>query len=328
MSGRRGMKRADMDPDALERQRRRESYREYMKAVGTPVTVPAAPVIAHVRGLNRRGMSYVQICQLAGLHMTTVHKILHRGATPGGKPHMIYRRTAVKLLAVPYVSPHAYPGSRGARMPAHGIQRRLQALVAAGYTYTFLSQALNLGQSAQPAQRLATKDYSWAHYATHELVSGLYDRIQYDKPSEHGITEYGQRRAQNTGSKNGFAPPDCWDDDTIDDPDAVAEWTGKCGKAAGYRIHIRENIPMCEPCREAYSYERSRGRIAVDPDKIRKVREWSGMNRADLARHLGVDQSLVTHWEKGVSRPREPMVDAMCDLWEIPEGSLFMDGEC
>src|SRR5690606_40281199 len=40
---------------------------------------------------------------------------------------------------------------------------------------------------------------------------------------------------------------------SIDDPDAFPEWTGACGTVHGRQVHMREKIPMCDPCRKAHA---------------------------------------------------------------------------
>ena len=59
-----------------------------------------------------------------------------------------------------------------------------------------------------------------------------------------------------------------WDDDTIDDPAAFPDWTGKCGTPDGYDAHYKMKIlPSCQPCRDAraaYRKEQKEAKRAAD----------------------------------------------------------------
>lgn len=328
MSSKWRKRRGDMTPEELAVARRQASHRDAMHKLGRPLNVPAQPVLDYVALLESMGMSKGSIAEAAGLHVSTVVSAATR---PPNKvhPRTMRRITADKIMAVQFTAPTGIdgPGSLGAKMPAHGVTRRIQALVAHGYPYLFLARELGYGTRVECVRQFATRpQYKWAHYLTLERIKKLYDRLQYDKPAEHGVTAYGSSRARVAAfdwDGRPFAPPGCWDDDTIDDPDAEPEWTGACGSAKGYRIHLREDIPVCPPCREAYSRERTDGRRPIPPANIARVRLDHNLTRTELGDMLGVDSGLIRNWETGRSRPRAPMVDVLCDVLEIDAEILF-----
>ena len=98
-------------------------------------------------------------------------------------------------------------GSR--RIPATGTARRIQALVAIGYTYVDLAE--EFGWSHDMPMRLATRK-SHVLRSTAERVAEVYDRF-------HMTPQTGTRRAnyaRSVARKHGWSPPLAWDD--IDDP--------------------------------------------------------------------------------------------------------------
>lgn len=47
-----------------------------------------------------------------------------------------------------------------------------------------------------------------------------------------------------------WAPVGAWDEDTLDDPDAAPDWTGRCGTPGGAEAHRRRGTPTCQACRD------------------------------------------------------------------------------
>ena len=72
-------------------------------------------------------------------------------------------------------------------------------------------------------------------------------------------------------------------------------------------------------------------------DKIKLLRELSGLTQAELARKLGVTRSGVNAWEMGITTPSTQYIveisllfkvstDYLLDRTDNPEGKLY--GEC
>lgn len=100
-----------------------------------------------------------------------------------------------------------------------GTGRRLQALCAIGYTCTDL--AVRLGMPAthkSRVARLATAGHPHILPRTADAVAKLYNEL-WDKP---GPSQINRVRAP----RKGWVPPQAWDDETIDDPDATPQGVG------------------------------------------------------------------------------------------------------
>jgi AraC-like DNA-binding protein len=113
----------------------------------------------------------------------------------------------------------------GRQPPAHvhavGTARRLQALVAYGYTWRAL--ATHLGVSPRRTQDLASMRRGFVHRDTAARVRTVYDRLS--------LTRGGAAYALTVAARYGWLPPLAWDDATIDDPQAQP-WGGQAEDTA------------------------------------------------------------------------------------------------
>ncbi|MCQ9186232.1 hypothetical protein KMT30_45815, partial [Streptomyces sp. IBSBF 2953] len=92
-------------------------------------------------------------------------------------------------------------------------------------------------------------------------------------PAEHGASQGGITRARRHALAHGWAPVGAWDDDTIDDPGAHPDWTGKCGTTEGFWAHRYIDAPACGPCRDAFNAserERTRASASTNPSPPQK----------------------------------------------------------
>lgn len=103
-----------------------------------------------------------------------------------------------------------YGRQPAAHLPAVGTTRRLQALVAAGYTWTAL--AGHLGVSCQRVRAIAFTVDGLVHPATSERVREVFGQL--------ATVPGSSKLARTVAARYGWAPPMAWDDDTIDDPHA------------------------------------------------------------------------------------------------------------
>lgn len=178
--------------------------------------VDADPVRQHLHALSRQGMGWKRAAAAAGVSTSTVCGILY--GFPGRAPRRrIARHTAEALLAVTY-HPTATTIVDGI-----GTRRRLQALVAIGWTQSSL--ATQLGMSPSNFGRLIAGEAPVIH-ATTTAVRALYDRTWSTPPVADNATQRGvANRSRRYAAKRGWLPPLAWDDDLIDDPDAVSDIT-------------------------------------------------------------------------------------------------------
>lgn len=287
---------------------RRTKRAALMRQQGTPLQITAserAELREHLTALHRAGMSHRQIADSApGYHRdTTVYKIVE------GRTASTHRDVYNDLMRARWVQPTGY--RRGSRVHPCGVQRRLRALVYAGFSCSILGELLDV--SCQAVYQLINADRLVAA-STVTKIDELYGKLAEADPKDYGATNYGISRARNTALRRGWEPVGCWDPDTIDDPEAYPEWTGQCGSQAGYRIHRRENIPVCRLCRDAddLAYASRPPLSAFSPEKFKVLRERHGLSQRKIALLAGVDSTTIIHWESGRSKPsRQGKIDAV-----------------
>lgn len=178
------------------------------------VYTDAEPARTHVRQLQQAGMGLRRIAEVADVNRSQLDNLLsgrpERGTGPSRKVH---RDLAAKILAVPVPeAPHRGVAAR-ARIPAFGTTRRLQALVAFGYSQSDLCHRLGITDSNGSC--LFTGRRTSVTAATARNVETLFAELQLT-PGPNG-------QARTRGKQHGWALPMAWDEDTIDDPDAVPD---------------------------------------------------------------------------------------------------------
>lgn len=163
--------------------------------------VDAAPTTERVRALVHAGWSIRAIADAAGASYTVL------SAAYRGKKRWIIRGTAAAVLAVQVRDMIAR--SRPADfVPNVGTKRRLQALLANGWTHPELHERSGLRTSV-----LITQPGKWVTRRTHDAIVALYEDL-WDLPGPSDVTRKRARRL-------GYVPPLSWDDDEIDDPSAA-----------------------------------------------------------------------------------------------------------
>jgi lambda repressor-like predicted transcriptional regulator len=134
-----------------------------------------------------------------------------------------------------------------ASVHAAGTVRRVQALAVAGWPLRRVAREAGLSPSA--LVRLMTAAAVPA--ATARAVAAVYDRYSTVSPGLCGVALVHARAARARAFAAGWAPVGAWDDDTIDDPAALPDWTGHCGTTRGADLHEKHGIPLCPRCKAA-----------------------------------------------------------------------------
>jgi len=207
--------------------------------------VDAEPVRQHVRALGEFGIGWIRVAKLAGVSTGGVSKLLYGDRPRGLEPTKRVRpETALKLLGI-----EPTLDNLGARTPiwGTGTRRRLQALVAKGWTQSELARRLGVDR----ANFGRTIVSNLVEAGTARAVLALYDELWRLDPTEQGVPRHRAEAARLIARNNRWAPIGAWDDESIDDPQATPDWTGRCGTPEGRRDHHRLRIPLCEPCRTA-----------------------------------------------------------------------------
>jgi hypothetical protein len=178
--------------------------------------VDAAPVRTHIETLREAGIGVDQIARLAGISSGHVRELVPHARTGRRPIQRVRPDTAERVLAVAVTD--ANRASRS-HVDATGARRRLQALIAIGWTRTAL--AADLCRSTASLTRSMTSETITARTACQ--VSDLYERL-WDKQPQHATDD--ERTAVNAAralaANRGWPPPMAWDDiDT--DPSPYAD---------------------------------------------------------------------------------------------------------
>lgn len=242
------MERAVRGTDAY---RRLDKHRRYLRETGQPRMVSgdeAKPAFAKVRDYHTRGMACKDMAAATGLSESVLSQMINgrRYASRSDVPvTQVHRSSFDKVMAMEFVP----PVRSGARLPALGARRRLQALSTLGYSHRWLAD--ELGYQKPLIWRVSSDHQAkYVYFKTHAAICELYSKLQYTDPRDVGLDPYQVTRAKNEAARKGYPGPGCWDEDTIDDPSAIAEWTGECGTYQGVYLHRKYGIPLCTPCRD------------------------------------------------------------------------------
>jgi transcriptional regulator with XRE-family HTH domain len=177
--------------------------------------VDAGPVRAHVQDLQNAGLGLKRIAVLSGVSNGALSKLMYGKRQPDGTqvPSVQVRTdTAVKLFRVT-----AHPDLLGQTVciPSSGTIRRLQALVAAGWSQSKLARELGMNPSNFTGVMVRPE----CQTRTARAVSDLYERLAPVPPPEDSHRDrIAASRARNRASAAGWPPPLWWDPEDLDDP--------------------------------------------------------------------------------------------------------------
>lgn len=281
----------DPEREAYLARRRRA---EYLRSTGRGLIARGEEqrrIVARLRSFRARGMSCVQMARQVGMRERTLRDIMQPEAAGLKRSNLVL----VQQIRFEEPDPTAFISPVGTR-------RRLGALWADGFPVAWLADQIDVG-NREYVQALirGSKGRSWVTWHTHKAVAGLYEKLEGREPAEVGIGQRKSRFAARFAAKKGMAPRKCWDEDTIDDPMSLPQWTGCCGTWIGHHIHERDDIPMCWPCAGAAPKERYPG---FDREKLRAIREKAGYSRIRLAAEAGdLHATTIQQWEDGRSKP-------------------------
>ena len=278
----------------------RGRYADKMRKMGTPLLVTPEEFAAAARLLERArrsGMSDRMIAEQTGVPVSLPSKV-RRGAI-----RTMRRDTLEKLSKLHperpavFFAPTRGKVGGGAYADSTGTLRRIQGLRADGFPGRVLGD--RLGVSYEAVAQLARSGRTRVLETTRLAVAELYADLDGREPDELGVTKYAIGKCKTYARRAGFVPRSCWDWDTIDDPEAQPEWTGRCGTVFGWHIHQTEGIPPCQPCIDA----RDSGSVVFSGALFRQLREGKALSRERLARQIGVNASTIQYWETGRSLP-------------------------
>jgi hypothetical protein len=147
-----------------------------------------------------------------------------------------------------------------------GAVRVLSGLMSLGFNTYVIGDALGLKPAAHGSPNSLPNVLTGRYVPGPEMYAKLLhvaEKLETVNPLDLGMTQKGVTSVRTRMRLRGAAPVTAWDYDTVHLPDSIPDWTGECGSLAGWRIHKRDDIPMCEACRvvkKEYEKERRRGK--------------------------------------------------------------------
>lgn len=196
--------------------RRYEQHRNRQRAYGRVAYVDAEPARTHVRELMAAGLGWKRVAAVAGVPNGTMTKLLYGHPQRGSMPSQRIRlATAEKVLAI---SADAVGLADHALVDALGCHRRLQALVACGWSQCKLAEAIGVSRPNFGAMMRSAQ----VHASTARTVRALYERLWDQRPPQATHREkISVSRAKCYARERGWVVPMAWDD--IDDPDETPD---------------------------------------------------------------------------------------------------------
>jgi hypothetical protein len=185
--------------------------------------VDAAPVRAHIYKLQEAGLGWKRIAELSGVGNTAVSQLIYGRKGSTGDPRKgeeLKRVLAVKAEKILAVKPELSNLCGGANVPSRGFVRRVQALVAVGWSLSKI------------ARRLGVSETNMGPMLQRPTVSARYFRRMVDvydelwnvlPPHEEWRDLIAYRRSLRLARERGWVPPLAWDDIDADVVPPVAE---------------------------------------------------------------------------------------------------------
>ena len=187
--------------------------------------VDCQPAREHVQSLLNQGWGFRTIAELSGVGLGQLQKLVN-GRSPGEmkqkypRPqHLtrILKSNAEKLLALHY---DVNKTLDGANVPSVSTIRRMQALVAVGYSLNW--QAQQIGWQVQNYLTIMKRPQVAA--TTHRLVKDLFEQYAYTRRTgDTKELKYSINRSLNYAKKHGWVTAMAWDDIENDSAPASVE---------------------------------------------------------------------------------------------------------
>jgi DNA-binding CsgD family transcriptional regulator len=294
----------------------RRKYLRTMQQRGTPVMVPADPARDRLI-LLRQYMELREIAALTGIPAPRLSKIQNHNK-------MCRRADVCAILALPVPSVRVVDLAHGKiEWRQTAVPRILRGLSRAGYPTTYLAQRLGTTEGVVSTWRGCGRDRDVVPgIQAYERIAALGRELEATSPAACEIDPRITAVVQGRATARGYAPLTAWDWDTIGDPAAEPEWTGACGTPAGYRIHRRDGIPLCERCRTAHARERrerkggapaeesaASGSAELRAEEIQHLAAF-GVTDAEIARRVRCSTEYVRAQLAGWRAPGQPRAKA------------------
>lgn len=195
--------------------------------------VDAGPVREHVLALGRQGLGLKKVVALSGYSQGAMTKLVY--GSEGRPPTRRIRAEHAKAILAVRATLDTLAG--GARFDGTGTRRRLQALMAIGWSQSKLAHAM--GYELRNFAHLVNATGN-VTATTARAVRALYDDLWDQQPPQTTRGDKGAyTRSRRYAAARGWPPPMAWSDDEIDDPAAVPD-TGTTHRPGGRVVHIED----------------------------------------------------------------------------------------
>ncbi|MFB7312918.1 hypothetical protein [Streptomyces sp. NPDC056192] len=251
--------------------------------------VDAEPVREHLRKMNAAGMPYRAICERLGFPQDSSLQHLMWGRGEYGPGRQVRRETAELVLSY-WPSLDDFPD--GSRIDATGTRRRVEALAVRGWSRHMMAD--RIGVQETHFRKATKRDRVTARLA--RQVAAVYDAWWNQDPLEHGVPLCAVSRVRADAVRQGFRSALAWDDDTIDDPNAVPQTDAV---PAGYTDG--EDVAARFLMGESVILDRT-GRREV----IAHLMEWTQLTPQEIADRLEMSAEAVSRaWERIKEKARD-----------------------
>lgn len=253
--------------------------------------IDAEPARRHVQSLLDAGMGLKRIIAVGGTNSGQLWKLMYGKTRPDGtrtptkriRPDVAERILAVRLdLAA------------GAKAPNVGTHRRVQALVACGWSMSKIADRLGISRANFTPVAHGTRGVT---IKTEKAVAALYDDLwNVEPPRDNHRDRIAYSRAVNYAAAQGWAPPLAWDDDAIDDPEAIPNLGETDGLRAGAgrpAQHIAEDVEWLLSLDGIATTDQIAHRLGITRSGIQKALAPDRANRPDLLATLNRNAELA-----------------------------------
>ncbi|MFJ3950235.1 hypothetical protein ACIPXV_09220 [Streptomyces libani] len=257
-------------PECVARSYAYDRRRYRMQGYGTwQPLVDATPARQHIDALRGTGHSLPDIQCLARVSAATLARILYDGVNK--RSERVRAEVSDRILSIPLAPAPIKPSSI---IDATGTRRRLQALVAMGWTLTAIGP--HLGFHPRRLTDLLHGERVLA--STARRIADGYRIVQTWDPKAHGVSEVSIAKSRKLAARAGWHGPFAWDDN-IDDPSAMPE--------------------------ETTPYE-STGKYERDPDRKREIEHLYllGESVPSIAKQLGGSEKYIENRLGAILRER------------------------
>ena len=274
--------------------------------------VPSEPVRQHLRKIHEAtGMPFYAISEKIGLpHGSSLQPLLW-GRGKHGPSEKVSRETAELVLAY-WPSMDDLPDTT--LIDATGTVRRVEALAVQGWSRNWVGR--QVGMREDNFRKALSKSKVTVGLA--RRVVAVYDQWWNQDPLDHGLALNPVSRTRHAAQRAGFYGPLAWDDDTIDNPNAMP-MTDAMRPAVTDGANVADRWLMGES-------------VILGPEDRKKVvqylMEWTNDTPEEIAAQLEI--SLDALWQMWSRIKKKSRMEGRTEPWRrvyVPRERDLMQNE-